>query len=364
MRVGDLAKAMEQIAPLAGAEPWDNVGLLVGDPATPLDGVLLTIDLTTAVAREAAELHCNAVVAYHPPIFKPIKRITAGDGIFDAVRQGIAIYSPHTALDAAPGGTADMLADVLQLQTRQGLPATGDVAPSIELKLVTFVPEDHADRVADAMFAAGAGRIGNYSSCSFRGAGTGTFVGGEGTSPAVGEPGRLERVAEVRLETAVPIANVAAVIEALRKSHPYEEPAYDLVQLAAKPALGGAALIGEMEPVDRRQVIAFIKGKLGLEYVLVAGPTTGTIRRAACCPGSCGDRLAAALAAGAEFYLTGEVRHHDVLHAAEAGMTVVCTLHSNSERAVLRRVRGRLETALPGVRIELSHEDRDPFAIV
>src|SRR5271163_1539992 len=138
MRVADLVAAMDEIAPPRLAQPWDNVGLLVGDAAAALDGVLLTIDLTAPVADEATRRRCNAVVAYHPPIFKPIKRLTAGGPLFDAVRHGLAIYSPHTALDAAPGGTADMLADVLGLTTRQALATPSETSPSpaSELKLV------------------------------------------------------------------------------------------------------------------------------------------------------------------------------------------------------------------------------------
>jgi dinuclear metal center YbgI/SA1388 family protein len=381
MRVGDLAAAMERIAPLGAAEPWDNVGLLVGEASAELKSVLLTIDLTAQVAREAIDMGAGAVVAYHPPIFKPIKRLVAPDVIFDAIRSGLAIYSPHTALDAAPGGTADMLADVLGLITRQALrggdaAAVKAVAPLAagEVKLVTFVPFEQADALADALFVAGAGRIGNYTACSFRSEGTGTFFGQAGTDPAVGQAGRLERVAEVRLETVVPAGRLAAVVAALIKTHPYEEPAYDLVQLAAKPAAAnaipdggnagrGPALIGDLPPIERQALVAKIKQALEIEHLLIAGPDAGIVRRAACCPGSCGEVLDAALAGGAELYLTGELRHHDALRAAAAGLTVVAVLHSNSERAVLKRLRERLMAELGGLQCELSRQDRDPFRI-
>jgi hypothetical protein len=267
-----------------------------------------------------------------------------------------------------------MLADVLGLTTRRPLaspssaPSSGP-QPAAEVKLVTFVPFEQADAVADALFAAGAGRIGNYTSCSFRSDGTGTFFGQASTDPAVGQPGRLERVAEVRLETVVPASRLSAVVAALIKAHPYEEPAFDLVQLAAKPAemnaaLRGAALIGDMAPIERQEIFAKIKQALEIERLLIAGPAAGIVGCAACCPGSCGDRLDAAIAAGAELYLTGELRHHDALRAAAAGMTVVAVLHSNSERAVLKRLRERLTAELPGLRFELSRQDRDPFTII
>lgn len=361
MNLSDLVEAMEQIAPTRFAEDWDNVGLLVGDPQREIRRVLLTIDYTRAVADEGREMGCEAVVAYHPPIFQPVKRVLAGGVVFDAITRGVAIYSPHTALDVADGGTNDLLADVLGLEDRSPLRRIEPKAN--QYKLVTFVPQERLAKVSEALFSAGAGRIGNYLQCSFRSAGTGTFFGQEGSNPAVGHSGQLEQVDEVRLETVVPIAQVQAVLEALRQAHPYEEPAFDLIKLAAPPENRGQGRIGTTKPTGRQQLIEQIKRELGLERVLVAGPLEGQITRAAACAGACGDLLQDALRHGAQLYLTGEMRHHDALAAAQEGMTVVCTLHSNSERAVLRRVRQKLLELLPGLSVECSRRDRDPFSL-
>ncbi len=180
MRLSQLLSVLEEIAPIRYAERWDNVGLLVGDPAQEIGRAMLTIDYTAAVAAEAAQHVCDVVVSYHPPIFDAIKRITAGSLIHDAIRRGVAIYSPHTALDVADGGTNDMLADALGLTDRQPL-RTAEAKPT-SCKLVVFVPIDAVDRVAEAIFAAGAGHIGNYARCSFRSDGTGTFFGESGAS--------------------------------------------------------------------------------------------------------------------------------------------------------------------------------------
>ena len=192
MQLSELLTVLESIAPMRLAEPWDNVGLLVGDPKQPVHRLMLTIDYTAAVAAEAEAQNCDAVVSYHPPIFEPLKRIVAPSLIHDAIRRGLAIYSPHTALDVAEGGTNDMLADAIGLAERQPLRITPP--KSAACKLVVFVPPEAADKLAAALFAAGAGRIGNYSSCSFRCPGTGTFFGEADANPAVGEAGRLERV--------------------------------------------------------------------------------------------------------------------------------------------------------------------------
>jgi dinuclear metal center YbgI/SA1388 family protein len=365
MQVSELVAAMEELAPIRFAESWDNVGLLVGDPAQPVSKVLLTIDYTAAVAAELQQERCDAVIAYHPPIFAALKRIVADTQplIFNAIRQGIAIYSPHTALDVADGGTNDMLADAVGM-TAQRKPLRVIEPKLMQYKLVTFVPEKDVDKVSEALFAVGAGRIGQYSSCSFRVPGTGTFFGEAGTNPAVGQPGSLQQAAEIRLETVLPITRVEAAIRALRQSHPYEEPAFDLVQLAAPPEGRGMGRIGELSaPTPREDVLNRIKEQLGVNHLLVAGPTGGTVTRAAVCAGACGDVLDDALAQHADLYLTGEMRHHDAIRAAAAGMTVVCTLHSNSERAVLNRLAARLAHRLPGLSVCVSRADHDPFAV-
>ena len=227
MRVADVARAMEAIAPPRYAAAWDNVGLLVGDPDGELGRVLIAVDLTRAVLDEAVRTSSGAVVAYHPPIFDAQKRFVAGSIGYEAARAGVAVYCPHTALDVAPGGTNDVLADAIGVTGRTPLRA---VEPADdERKLVTFVPPEHVEAVAAALASAGAGTIGKYTSCSFRTAGKGTFFGEEGSAPVVGAAGRLEHVDEARLEMVLPVGRAADVVRALRAAHPYEEPAFDLV---------------------------------------------------------------------------------------------------------------------------------------
>jgi dinuclear metal center YbgI/SA1388 family protein len=359
--VGDLVAALEEIAPTRHAEPWDNVGLLAGDPASPLTRALLCIDYTAAVADEARASGCEAVVAYHPPLFQAKKRILPGDGVFEAIRDGIALYSPHTALDVAEGGTNDVLGDIVGMTARR--PLRGLALKDTHHKLVTFVPAEQVDSLAEALFQAGAGRIGRYRSCSFRSAGTGTFHGEEGASPAVGQAGRLESVEEIRLETVVPVGRVEAVIAAMRKYHPYEEPAFDLVRLAAPAAGRGIGRVGAVAPVTRGALIEAIKAGLGLERALVAGPLEGEITSVAVCAGAGGELLDDVLSSGAGLFLTGELRHHDALRAARAGVTVVCALHSNSERVTLGHLAPRLGAKVPGVRFDVSLRDADPFSM-
>ncbi|HEX8523703.1 MAG TPA: Nif3-like dinuclear metal center hexameric protein [Tepidisphaeraceae bacterium] len=361
VQLSRVVEALEEIAPTANAEEWDNVGLLVGDASQSVSKAILAIDYTPEVAAEAERLHCDLVVAYHPPIFSGLKRVTGPGVIYDAVRKGVAIYSPHTALDVADGGTNDMLADLLGLEDRRPLRLIQPKANT--LKLVTFVPENDLERISEALFNAGAGIIGNYSQCSFRSPGTGTFFGEEGTDPAVGESGHLEKAHEIRIETVVAMNKVADVIAALRKAHPYEEPAFDLQQLAAAPTGLGQGRIGKVAGTDRQALFAQIKRELELDRLLIAGPLRGPVNRAACCAGACGEFLNDALTQKCDLYLTGEIRHHDAIKAANAGMTVVCTLHSNSERRVLKRLGEKLKDKVGELEIVISALDRDPFAV-
>jgi dinuclear metal center YbgI/SA1388 family protein len=362
MKVADLARALEEVAPLAHAEDWDNVGLLAGDPEAPLTRALLTIDCTLAVVEEAQRGGCEAIVSYHPPIFGAMKRVTRGSVAFELVQRGIAAYSPHTALDAASGGTNDVLADAVGMTERA--PLRPSAAKDADYKLVTFVPSEALHRVSEALWSAGAGRIGDYRSCSFRTRGTGTFFGADGANPAVGKAGRLETVDEVRLETVVPIGRAEDVVRALRASHPYEEPAFDLVRLARSGGPVGMGRIGTVAPIDRAALVTQVKARLGVGHVLVAGPASGEVTRVAVCAGSGGDLLDLAIRQGAEVVVTGEVRHHDALAAAARGVTVVCALHSNSERVALPGLAERLRGVLPGLGVALSAADRDPFVVV
>ena len=366
MQLLTILNTLGQIAPPRDAQPWDNVGLLAGDAAQEICRAMLCIDYTAAVAEEAKAAECELIIAYHPPLFKPISRITAAGPtqlLHDAVRRGVAIYSPHTALDVAEGGTNDVLAEAIGLvDTRPLVPVPGD--PEKTVKLVTFAPADAIDAIADALFAAGAGRIGNYSACSFRSPGTGTFLGDESTTPAVGAAGRMERVDEIRLETVVPETKLAAVLTALRATHPYETPAVDLIPLAAPPHAIGIGRIGRpAQSVTRLQLIEDVKENVGVAHVLVAGPATGDAKTVAVCAGSCGEYLDAAIAAKVDVFVTGELKHHDALKAAAAGMTCVCTLHSHSERITLASLARRLQESLPTVQWNLSEADRDPFEV-
>ncbi len=364
MRVREVVDVLERIAPLRYAESWDNVGLLVGDRDAEVTRVLVTVDYTEAVAEETARASATMVVAYHPPIFGAVKRVPHAAPWAEAIRRGIALYSMHTALDVVHGGTNDVLADACGVSPEERRPLRVHAGKDAELKLVTFVPEADLERVSEALFAAGAGRIGAYAKCSFRSPGKGTFFGEEGTNPAVGERGKLETVDEIRLETVVATKQLSAVVSALRAAHPYEEPAFDLVRLAAPPEGVGLGRVGRISEVPRSELVERVKKAFGLGHVLVAGPLEEPAKRVAVAAGAGGELLEDAANARADVFVTGEVRHHDAIAAVRRGMTVIAMLHSNSERHAVRAFGEKLRAELTGASVVLSEADRDPFAIL
>jgi hypothetical protein len=258
-----------------------------------------------------------------------------------------------------------VLADVLGLADRRPM----EPVAAGRVKVVVFLPSDDLATVAGAAFAAGAGVIGEYHSCSFFGHGVGTFYGGEIANPTVGRAKRHEAVEEVRLEMVAPRAKAAAVCEAIRRAHSYETPAVDVYPLLETCGAQGQGRVGRLErPAKLESLIARIKKALGVRNVLLAGDGRRSgarrIGTAAVAAGSAGKMWQAAASAGATLYLTGEMRHHEALAASAAGLSVVCVGHSHSERLALAAVAQRLRRDLPELKTVLSRADRDPFEVI
>jgi dinuclear metal center YbgI/SA1388 family protein len=363
---------MEAIAPTRHAASWDNVGLVLGGREWPLRSLLLTIDATHAVLDEAEACGASAIVAYHPPLFAPQRSLTdatpAGRIALRAAAAKIALHSPHTALDAAPGGLCDWLAEAFGGGRVAPLEPASDLPASEETKLVTMCPAEAVDAVRAALGAAGAGRIGNYDECSFELRGQGTFLGNESANPAVGASGVLERVEEVRLEMVCPRSSLAAAIAALRAAHPYEEPPIEIYPLDARPRgdAGQGREIALAAPIALSAAVAMVKERLGVPGLRVAAPAglDARVTRVALCPGAGGEMLAGSLARGCDLFFTGEMRHHDVLAASERGCAVILAGHTNTERPYLPVLAQRLGAALEGVAVAISSADRWPLAVV
>ncbi len=362
--IGTVADFLEQFAPPDLAADWDNVGLLLGDRAASVDRVMTCLTVTPAVAAEAVADGVQLIVTHHPILFRPIQRLTTGTAegrmLLDLVRAGVAVYSPHTAFDNTPGGINALLADKLALtEVRPLRPGTGPR----QCKVVVFVPEADLARVSDALFNAGAGRIGQYSQCSFRLAGTGTFFGSDATNPTVGQKGRREEVGEWRLEVVCPEEAVNDVVTAVRRAHSYEEPAYDVYPLRPAAAGPGEGRLGHLsQPVPLSSLIQAVKEMLKATFVQVVGDPERPVARVAIACGAGGEFLNDAVQARADVFLTGEVRFHDCLNAQAHGLALVLPGHYATERIGVEDLGRRLQSQWPTLTVWASRREQDTLA--
>ncbi len=365
MKIRKVAEQIDKIVPLKLAQGWDNVGLLVGNGDGNVKNVLLTIDVTKDVLKEAKKLKAELIVSYHPVIWDGLKTVTADGGdsvVYDLVKAGISVFSIHTALDVAIGGVNDGLAAMVGISKGEPIGDYVDGPAGDNYKVVFFVPIESINKVSDAVFAAGAGAIGNYSHCGFTGTGEGSFLPLEGANPAIGKKGYLKKVTEVRFETIVPAERLEKVIAAMKKAHPYETPAFDCIKLYGTESKFGLGRIGKLEkPLRISKIIERIKKITGAKAFGIVGDDKRLVKKAAVCAGSCGKIINSVIAADCDLYLTGELKHHQALAAQEAGLTCICLSHTVSERFILKKFAGQLQKELKEITIKISKKDADPF---
>jgi dinuclear metal center YbgI/SA1388 family protein len=333
MYISDVIGRLELLAPPEYQERYDNAGLLTGSSHWECKGVLVTLDATEEVVLEAVARGCNLIVAHHPIIFGGLKNITGRNyverAIIAAIKNDIGIYAIHTNLDnMMAGGVNGRIADKLGLEGRRVLVPR----EAVLRKLYCFVPVDHVEVVRAAIFGAGAGHIGAYSECSFGVEGQGTFKGGEGTQPFVGQRGVRHVEAEVRLEVILPVHLSQAVVDAMIGAHPYEEVAYDLVPLANPHNGIGAGLVGELaSPMGEGALLKRLCGVFGVQVIRHTRLTGAPVRQVAVCGGAGSFLISNALAAGANFYITSDVKYHEFFDANDR-LVVADIGHFESEQ--------------------------------
>jgi len=341
----EIMTVMEKLAPRRFAAGWDNVGLMLGNPSQSIAHVLVALDATPELVDYAADAGVDLIITHHPLIFKAMSSIRTdspiGGMVAKLLKADIALYTAHTNLDVAEGGVNDALADALRLLNRKPL-RLESADPMV--KLVVFVPVEAAEKVRNAIAQAGAGHIGNYSHCAFLTEGTGTFLPLDGTNPYIGEPGKLERVSEVRLETVMPESISSRVIKAMLEAHPYEEVAYDVYSLI-NPGIGyGLGRVGELpDCLSLRDFAEKMKSVLNASFVRMVGPENRVIKTVAVCGGSGADLIREAAQAGADVLVTGDVKYHDAQEAQNLGLAVLDAGHFATERPVLDTIAAYLE---------------------
>lgn len=360
-KVKEIATALEMFAPLPLQDGFDNAGLQIGLTEAEVTGVLLCLDVTEDVVKEAVALGCNLIVSHHPLIFKPLKRITGRNSvercIISALSNGVSIYSAHTNLDNAIGGVNYRIAQKLGLKNVHILQPKEDSL----LKLAVYVPVAQADEVRNALFDAGCGSIGNYDGCSYNMEGTGTFRAGEGCNPFCGKVGEMHKEQEVRIETILPSYLKNRVIDALLKAHPYEEPAYDIYPLKNDWYGAGSGIIGELESEsDETTFLLKIKETFNVGALRHTPVRGKSIKRVALCGGAGASFASAALNAGADIFITGEARYHDLFDNTDKMMYAIIG-HYESEQYTTEIFSEIIKKAYPDLTVATTTVNTNPL---
>lgn len=369
MLLAECIATLEDWFPPALAESWDNVGLLLGDRHGVVERIMTCLTVTEQTATEAVREQADLVISHHPIFFRPIQRFTvdgADSAVYLLARHGIAVYSPHTALDNAMRGINQQLAERLGLTDIGPLRARGihhRADQSFDkYKLVVFVPTEDLAAVQLAMFNAGAGNIGEYSECSFRVQGIGTFLGSENSHPTIGQAGQREDAPEWRLEVMMPAAKVQAVVAAMVQAHSYEEPAYDLYPLGDVRAGFGMGRCGRLPvPMALRDVATHTKRLLGSKHAAYVGDPNMMVQTVGVACGAGADFLADARRARCDVLVTGEARFHQALSAESMDLGLIIAGHYASERFALDDLAHHLGEQWPTLRVWASHDELDPL---
>lgn len=364
----EIIRIFEESYPKHLAASWDNVGLLIGTLDKEVTNVLVTLDVSLEVVDEAIEQGAQLIIAHHSIIFKPLKSIdtstTYGKIIEKCIKNNITIYSAHTNLDTAENGVSHLLANALNLQNTKILDITHKDTVK---KLGVYVPETYAKQVKDAIHQAGAGILGNYSHCSFTVEGEGSFMAENGANPFMGEIGEIGKVKEIRIETLFPASIENSVIEAMIKSHPYEEVAYDIMVVENYGTYYGYGKIGTLEKkMTLEEFAEYVKVKLDTKFVRMVGNNNDVIEKVAVLGGDGNDFIDIVIKAKADVFVTGDIKYHIAQDAQMGGLHIIDPGH-NVEKIMKKGVRDYMVDKCNGildVSFIISNIDTEPFKIV
>lgn len=360
MIIKDITDFIENLAPVQLQETYDNAGLIIGDKNTEINQILVCLDVTENIVDEAIEKKCQLIISHHPLIFKGIKKINGNNSIekiiIKAIKNNIAIYAVHTNLDNVINGVNSVLAEKLGLKNQRSLQPKKDIFR----KLVFFCPVIHVDRVRKAIFEAGAGKIGNYDSCSFNTEGEGSFKAMENANPFVGEPGKLHFEKEIRIETIYPFYLESKIIEALLQSHPYEEVAYDIYKLENYFSQIGSGIIGEIDETDELNFLSQIKNISNCKCIRHSDLLDKKIKKVAICGGSGSFLIKDAIAAKADIFISGDIKYHDFFEA-ENKILIADIGHYESEQFTKDLLYTFITKKFPNFAVLISENNTNPI---
>lgn len=360
MIVQDVINHLEELAPLAYAEDFDNVGLLVGNKNTKITGVLVTLDTIESVVDEAITEKCNLIVSFHPIIFKGLKKLTGKNYVervvMKAIKHDIAIYSIHTALDNALHGVNDIICNQLKLKNKRILIPQNETIK----KLTTYVPKNEAEQLRTALFKNGAGSIGNYNDCSFNVEGYGTFKGNDASNPTIGKKGSIHTEEETKITVTYAKHLEPQILQALFKTHSYEEVAYEITTLENKNQNIGMGMIGEFdEPMDESCFLSHIKIAMNTESIRHSTFLNKKVKKVAVLGGSGSFAIQAAQANGADAFITADLKYHDFFRA-ENSILLADIGHYESEQFTKNGLVAHLTKKITNFAIILSKINTNP----
>lgn len=360
MKIKEIIAFLEAKCPPAFQESYDNCGLITGNAELEAKAVLLSLDSTEEVIHEAIEKGCNMIIAHHPILFSPIKKITGRTysemAIITAIKNDIAIYAMHTSLDNIAAGVNGKISEILGLQETTVLLPKKDIL----LKLITYCPNNKAEEVRNAIFAAGGGVIGGYDQCSFNSQGIGTFRAGKNTRPYVGNRGKIHYEEEERIETIIPAHIENQVVSALVQAHPYEEVAYDLYRLENITMQVGSGMVGQLPaPMKEKEFLAMLMNKMKLKCIRHSPFTGMKIEKIALCGGSGSFLLPNAITAGVQAFITADFKYHQFFDA-DSKLLIADIGHYESERFTPEIVYDLLKEKFPTFAIQISKTNTNP----
>lgn len=360
MKIASIIKILETLAPPSLQEQYDNAGLITGRAEWECSGVLCTLDSTELIIEEAIQKKCNLIVAHHPIVFSGIKKLNGKNyverAVIAAIKNDIAIYAIHTNLDNVIGGVNGRIADKLGLINRAVL----QVKEATLKKIFCFAPLQHVDSVRQAIFDAGAGHIGNYSECSFGTEGIGTFKAGKGANPFTGNIGQLHREPETKIEVVFPSYLESSVVAAMLKAHPYEEVAYDIISLDNKYRAIGSGLVGDLPAaIGERDLLELLKNRFGLGLIRHSAFLNRSIKKLAICGGAGSFLISRALMAGADAFITADLKYHEFFDAD--GKMLLCDIgHYESEQFTIGLLAEHLLEKFPTFAVLKSEINTNP----
>ena len=361
MKLKDLCSYLDSAIPLSFQEDYDNSGLQIGSPEREISSAMITLDVTEEVIHEAIKKNCDIIISHHPLIFRPLKKITGRSFteriLYEAVKNDIAVYSAHTNLDAFSDGVSRKMAEKI------GLDEINVLSPSSDklLKLVTYIPESHLEKVRDALFEAGAGVIGNYDECGFTTSGTGSFRGNEMTKPFRGQKGKIHFEKEIRFETILFSHLKDKVTTALLEAHPYEEVAFDLYSLQNKNIETGLGCVGKLDsPVPENDFLKLVSSVFEAKGIRHSKQTGKMIGKVALCGGSGASLLDLAIKSGADAFLTADIKYHDFFKT-ENKILLIDAGHFETEKFSVEILKDLIIKKFPKFAVRFSETNTNPI---